>query len=208
LNECRRLLSGERGHRWETLKGDRRSVDEHGDPTEEFRSIVEAAGADQFRKLAHESYLNCGITCFGERPDLTLLWSHYGGGHRGFCLEFDTTSPILSRLHKVRYTDKAPVVNLVVELLGGGQGILPCLLTKASCWSDEQEWRAIHKQADTEYGYGLYTLTGVYLGAQLTPAERDLLCHMLHGSPTQLYEVRRAEGSLALEVRAVTYSPY
>ncbi len=31
-----------------------------------------------------------GISCFSEINDNLLMWSHYGGQHRSFCLEFNT----------------------------------------------------------------------------------------------------------------------
>ena len=155
-----------------------------------------------------ESYLNRGVTCFSERPDSILLWSHYGGGHCGFCLEFDTASPLLAKLHKVTYSDDLLELNTAKEIMGDGSFIMDILLRKASCWSYEEEWRAIHMEGDKEDGYGVEALTGLYFGAGMTPAEKDLIGHMLHGSPTQLYEVSRSGTSLRLETRHVTYTPY
>lgn len=136
-----------------------------------------------------------------------MLWAHYGGKHKGLCLEFDTSSPLLAKLHKVRYTEEILELNVIDELLGDGSIIMQMLLTKASCWSYEREWRAIHMEADREYGYGREALTGVYFGSQLTDSEKDLIAHLLHGSPTRLYEVRRSETSLRLDVHALEYTP-
>jgi len=207
-NDCLRLLNEKNGGPWEGVRGDRRYVDEHGQPTEFFQETVQHSGIKVFREKLRESYLSRGVACFSETPDDTLLWSHYGGGHRGICLEFDTSRPVLARLHKVRYTDELPVFNVVDELLYGSPLFIPMLLTKATCWSYEREWRAIHIEAEKEYCYGADALTGVYLGARLTDAEKDLIGHVLHGFPTKLCEIRRGNGSLKLEAHDVEYTPY
>jgi hypothetical protein len=123
-------------------------------------------------------------------------------------LEFDTKSPWLSKLHRVRYADESHEINLVDALLGDHSQIISTLHTKSMCWSYEREWRGIHQVARTNYCYGLEALTGVYLGARLTPAEIDLVCHTLHGSPTKLYRMRRSDISFTLHAESVTYTPY
>ncbi len=208
MDDCIQLLKGKIGGSWDGVHGDRRYVDEDGKPTEFLRQTVKNSGIDAFRAKLRESYLNRGVTCFSEAPDDTLLWSHYGGGHRGISLEFDTSRPVLSRLHKVRYTDEIPMFNVVDELLNDSPLFMCMLLTKAACWSYEREWRAIHIEAEKEYCYGVDALTGVYLGARLTDAEVDLIGHVLHGFPTKLYKMRRGNGSLRLEAIEVQYTPY
>jgi hypothetical protein len=208
LDGCRRLLDEKTSNEWTQLKSQERYVTANGEPTELLRQAVERQGQATFRDHAEKGYLQQGVSCFSEEPDNTLLWSHYGGGHRGICLELDTSSPVLHRLHKVHYTDEIPVVDVVDEMTGNGSATLPHLITKAACWSYEKEWRAIHKEAETEYGYGVETLTSVYIVAKLTYAENDVVCHILYGFPNKIYEVYRAEGSLKLLTRRMGYEPY
>jgi hypothetical protein len=206
LEECCRLLRTKKDGGWPQLRSDRRYVDEAGTPTEEFRQLVERAGDEGFAQFAQDNYTKRGISCFSESPTDTLLSSHYGGGHRGFCLEFDTSSQWLAPIHQVRYARDLPEINLVDILCGDHTRTLSTLLTKAECWSYEREWRAIHSRPDQLYGYGVEALTGVYLGAALEPPEKDLIGHILHGSPTNLYEVDRSASSFRLEARQVQYS--
>jgi hypothetical protein len=152
LDDCVRVLEA-KGSGWTLVKNDRSYVDECGKPTEKFRLLVERTGRKEFQKHSADSYSTRGVTCFSETPDNTLLWSHYGGDHRGLCLEFDTSSPWLSKLHKVRYTDEIPEFNVADELGGENSRIVEPLLTKAACWSYEEEWRAIHHTAGTVYCY-------------------------------------------------------
>jgi hypothetical protein len=206
--DCLRLFAERSEPKWVQIQNDRRYVDASGHPTPLLVQVVENAGRAAFERFAADSYTERGVTCFSEAPDNTLLWSHYGGGHRGMCLEFDTSSPWLSRLHQVRYTDDLTELDVVDCLIGDSYNVLSLLLTKASCWSYEREWRALHKEAGTEYCYGIDALTGVYLGAALTPSEKDLVAHIVHGTTTKLFEVKRSPTSFRLDVQSMTYTPY
>ena len=208
LADCGRLLSAKRGSPWDELKGNSAYVDSKGIPTEQLRADVERAGRASLEDTVSKEYGSKGVTCFSDSPDNTLLWSHYGGGHRGMCLEFDTTSPILGKFHPITYTDRIPEINIVDLLVSDHASVLWGLLTKAKCWSYEREWRAIHKDQDVTFCYGVEALTGVYLGAALSDAEADLVCHILHGSKVQLYRVATGRSSFALEIRKVEYTPY
>ena len=59
-----------------------------------------------------------------------------------------------------------------------------------------------------EYTYGVEALTGVYLGAAMRSDEKDLIGHILHGCPTQIYEVRRRADAFKLDIVHMTYTPY
>ena len=206
--DCLHLLAKRTTPPWDRVHTDPQYIDAAGHPTPALLRVVEKAGRDALTKFAEESYSNRGVTCFSESPDNTLLWSHYGGGHRGICLEFDTSSPWLNRLHPVRYTDELTELDVVDLLLNDKLDVLRLVLTKALCWSYEREWRAIHAELDTEYCYGVDALAGVYLGAALSAAEKDLVAHTIHGAPTKLYEVVRAETSFRLDIRQISYVPY
>ena len=206
LDDCERYLE----HKPTLAEQARRSdgyLDDTGRPTEALRQAVENGARKAFEEQVRRTSSR-GVACFSENAVSTLLWSHYGGGHRGICLEFDTSSPWLSKLHPVRYCDDIPEVNAISMLLDSDPDTLWVYLTKASCWSYEREWRAIYGKAGTAYCYGIEALTGVYLGAALSATERDLVAHLLHGTPVTLYDVSRSSSSFALETRVVEYSPY
>jgi hypothetical protein len=85
---------------------------------------------------------NFGLLCFSKNWNDPLLWSHYAEKHRGLCLGFDLRE---SKVEAVKYEDK----RIRIELdLGQGDALriptdLQRLLrvTKARCWSYEQEFR-------------------------------------------------------------------
>lgn len=182
--------------------------DADGVPTETFRAAVERAGINAMRELMDNSYRERGVTCFSETHDNLLLWSHYGAGHRGFCLEFNTQAPGLGKFHPVQYSASPPEIDLINALLGDEREILSGLLTKSECWTYEREWRAIHKVAGTLYCYGVEGLSGVFLGAGLKDDEVDVIAHLLTGTPTRLYRMQRSELTFGLDTYSIEYSPY
>jgi hypothetical protein len=206
LDDCERYLA-HKPELAEQVRGAVGYLDAAGRPTQALRQAIENGARKAFEEQVSRS-ASRGVACFSEIADSTLLWSHYGGGHRGICLEFDTSSTWLSKLHPVRYCEDIPEVNAIETLLSSEPDALWVYLTKASCWSYEREWRAIHGKAGTAYCYGIGALMGVYLGAALSASERDLVAHVLHGTPVTLYDVSRSSSSFSLETRVVEYTPY
>lgn len=65
----------------------------------------------QMLKSAIDLKESVGVSCFTERADNLLLWSHYAGQHTGVCIEFKRSDAVLSALKlaaQVKYVDKRP----------------------------------------------------------------------------------------------------
>jgi len=59
------------------------------------------------------------ITCFSQRPDNLLMWSHYANGLRGFCIEFDINKLLYNvhqhaEVHEVEYSEVPPVIDTMI----------------------------------------------------------------------------------------------
>lgn len=121
-----------------------------------------------------ETFLNeRGVTCFSETNDDLLMWSHYGGRYKGFCLEFDSTIEPLTKARKVRYLPALPELDVSSILIHRDfDPVLHLYCTKSDSWSYEREWRALHNKGGTEFGYRAEALTGVYFGPVNRPAFR------------------------------------
>lgn len=122
-----------------------------------------------------------GVSCFSESCDDLLMWAHYGGNYRGFCLEFDTSH--LQKLHKVRYSEMMPVFN-PAPILSPDLDVtefMSIFSTKSLSWAYEKEWRAMHETAGTLYGYPPEALTGVYFGPEISRAALEIICLILAG---------------------------
>lgn len=154
-----------------------------------------------------------GIACFSATVTDIMMWSHYADGHRGFCLEFDTSVPPFNKALEVHYVDAPPVLNPVDVLVDGPSDdpdndlLRAFVLTKARCWSYEQEWRLMHAEPSKRYGYGDGPLTGIYFGAEMDHAHKDIIALVTRGEAVQLHEMRRDTRRFTLHSEAVTYTP-
>jgi len=152
-------------------------------------------GIAEYRK----KWMQIGVTCFSEKNDDVLMWSHYANGHQGFCLEFDTTfSPFIETEKdtpiKVHYSNSYPPLSLA-DILNRNLPPLPKNLfgTKSLHWCYEAEWRILSSVGNIEYPYKATALTGVYFGCKMKEADKSAIASMLGDSPTQLYQMQRSD---------------
>ena len=123
-----------------------------------------------------------GVACFSEKNNDLLMWSHYGGHYKGFCLEFATDSEPFSKINKVRYKPAPPELSVKSILFDKDFHIVQELFcTKSEAWEYEVEWRAIHHAAGTQFGYSASSLTGVYFGPDIDRQSLEIICLILAG---------------------------
>ena len=110
------------------------------------------------------------------------MWSHYGGRYRGFCLEFDTFSEPFQRIQQVRYVHTLPPLTITQILVDKSFNPLPHLFcTKSKAWEYEHEWRGIHAEAGTEFGYPSSALTGIFFGPDIDQQTLEIICLVVSG---------------------------
>ena len=155
-----------------------------------------------------------GCTCFSEINDNILLWSHYADGHKGICLEFDTSSPLFSKARKVDYSSEFLKIDPVKFLCGSDEetveeGLKP-LFTKYEYWCYEKEWRLFHKEPNKCYGYSVKTLNSIYFGLATDPADIEVVCLILQGQSQgiKFYKAHKDKSKYALWFEEFTYTPY
>ncbi len=181
-------------------------------PTELRESFVLSARRvyDERRTTEREQR---GIACFSATVTDIMMWSHYADGHRGFGLEFDTAQLPFNKALEVHYIDTPPQLNPVDVLVEDPSDdkdnalLRAFVFTKARCWSYEQEWRLRHEEPSKLYGYGDGPLTGIYFGAEMPFAHREILSLVTRGASIQLHEMQRDPKSFTLGSQAVTYTP-
>jgi len=82
------------------------------------------------------------ISCFTERSDSMLMWSHYSNGHQGYCLKYnfnDIYSKFESNLYPIIYSKERFKPTLTET--GNTNEIINTFIHKAYEWRYEQEWR-------------------------------------------------------------------
>lgn len=149
------------------------------------------------------------VYCLTPKPDCQLMWAHYAACHTGICLEFSTDNEIISGAFKVEYLDKYPVLNFSDDTEIGN--ILP-LITKASAWAYESEYRLIseeeqHAQAsetlktnDDFFNLPAGILTGIIMGCRMKEPEKDAIRKILSQSNVQLKSAVRVPDQYELKI--------
>ena len=158
-----------------------------------------------------------GISCFAEKYDNILMWSHYADKHTGFCVEYDLSKMRSQEaklmLYPVIYSKKRPLFPLSmfdfsdVKNVKAKEGVLPyaditeTLLTKSDIWSYEEEWRIIHTLNNLDE-QKLYEdiITGVYLGANISSDNEKLMREKANQKGISIKKMRLLEDKYELEV--------
>lgn len=158
-----------------------------------------------------------GISCFAERNDNILMWSHYADKHTGFCVEYDM-SKIKSQeaklmLYPVIYSKKRPLLPLSmfdfsdVKNVKIAEGIFPhadiveALLTKSNIWQYEEEWRIIHTLKNLqEQKLFEDIITGIYLGANISPDNEEKMVKKANEKRVPVKKMRLIADKYELEL--------
>lgn len=179
---------------------------------EQFEAQIRR-GAQLVLDQARERFLQTnGVTCFSETNDNLLLWSHYGGQYKGYCLEFRTDFEPFNKLHKVRYADTMPQFQLSDFIRNENHSqMMDMFCTKSSAWAYEKEWRALHAEAGTLFGYEREALKAIYFGPEIDDQDRDLLCLIMYCQfpEAELWIGSRSSSTFTVEFeKASDYLPY
>ena len=176
-----------------------------------LRVMFLSAGQDALDSEIKRFLSMRGVSCFAERPDNLLMWSHYAGHHKGFCLEFRTDSEPFQKIYPVKYTDRMPAFDLVPMLCDQNfDQIMELFCIKSIDWQYEREWRALHKEAGTAYTYPADALTGVYLGPEASFTTFEIIALILAGQNehVKLWTGTRSKADFSVDFEPATYTPH
>jgi Protein of unknown function (DUF2971) len=136
------------------------------------------------------------VYCLGPDPGNLLMWSHYADNHRGICLEFTTSNIVMCCATQVEYCSKFPMLRLYSK--GEDDNLVP-LLTKASVWSYEREYRLVAQERTNSTAHDTLMTDKNYL--ELPP---NSLTSIIVGCQGQLDQVQALVRKLSpdLQVRA------
>ncbi|NMM77752.1 DUF2971 domain-containing protein [Acidovorax sp. SRB_24] len=182
-----------------------------GTGTDELREILLRSARSALESSVKAFLARRGVTCFSEQCDDLLMWSHYGGRYQGFCLEFDPAKGNFGRIQKVAYSNELPLLDLVPLLASDNyEQVLSLFTTKAEAWRYEAEWRAVHAEAGTLYGYPSECLEGVYFGPDISDHALEIVCLILKGQneTVRFWKGRRSSTTFKVEFESFTYMSY
>lgn len=95
------------------------------------------------------------MTCFTNKNDNILMWSHYANKHNGICVKYDLKDckELLYSTFPVVYSTKRPSISKNELLISSSETkvnedkllllLVKSLLTKSDEWKYEEEWRSI-----------------------------------------------------------------
>lgn len=137
-----------------------------------MNDIYEALPSGEFKNIHQidkQLYDLAYLSCFTERNNNLLMWSHYANSHRGFCIEYELkqflidNKDIRQHLFPVIYMKKRPIYRDINSLIESHfdlrrayedghdyvgreplDDILPLCMIKSMDWSYEEEWRFIY----------------------------------------------------------------
>lgn len=178
---------------------------------EEFKKQVLDGATFGLTEFNRKFLIEKGVSCFSEKNDNLLMWAHYGGSYKGFCLEFRTNFESLNKIRPVKYVESTP--KITVDLLIADQQddqILDLYCTKSNSWSYEKEWRGIHNKVGTEYIYETDALKAVYFGPDIAQAALEIICLILGGQnpKVEFWKGVRSKTQFKVDFTKVEYLPY
>ena len=146
-----------------------------------------------------------GICAFSAQNDDILMWSHYASAHRGFALEFASSSATLlfGSAQEVKYSD---TYELLTDLTDNDAAVERIVLTKSAHWSYENEWRIVdHEERNDRVGphkFDPALLIGVIFGCLMPPENREALSEMVAQGPgrPKFYAAQLRIGAFALDI--------
>lgn len=111
---------------------------------------------DKLLTLLKETLSNkIRMTCFTNKNDNILMWSHYANKHNGICVKYDLKDckELLYSTFPVVYSIKRPSISKNELLISSSKAevndekllllLVRSLLTKSDEWKYEEEWRSI-----------------------------------------------------------------
>ncbi len=151
-----------------------------------------------------------GISCFSEVYANMLMWSYYADGHKGYCLEFDSSEEPFNKPKKVEYVEEIPPFDPAILLDEGnstGDVIQTFLVTKYKGWSHEREWRVIHQETSKLFCYKSKALTGIYFGTKIDPTTLEILLVILKAQNphVKFYRMEKIAQEFRLVARDLEY---
>lgn len=179
--------------------------------TDELRSWLHGVGNRSISDIVHKAIDGKGISCFSEKHNDLLMWSHYGDKNKGFCLEFDTSFEPFNKAKKVKYTEEIPSISITDAIVKNNfEQLFDLYCTKSTSWEYEAEWRCIHHHVGTKWIYESEALTGVYFGSNVPDQVIDIVCLILQGQNTHVkyWKGKRSDTKFELEFEDFNYIPY
>lgn len=179
---------------------------------QEINERIEAGIRNAFTEIKEKLYKGKGIASFSSKNNDILMWAHYADGHKGFCLEFDTSFEPFKKALKVDYSDDIPALNVNLITSDGisTKEATRFLTTKYECWKYEDEYRVIHNETRNEYTYPADSLTGIYFGSKIHKHNLEIIALIIQeqNPNVNMYLGNTRKDIFKIDFDKFDYTPY
>ena len=188
--------------RWPLPKEDiSASIQHYGDNPNEFRENLKNEFLNVLKKMG------VGVTCFSEKKDNLLMWSHYANKHKVVCLTFDMSKDTSlfssTSLLKVEYPGEYPRFQYVKYFLENfdqpkkGELLQFTVATKSEEWKYESEirlvrWAVKHNPFRGAVKFKREALVGVTFGYKSQRGEIDKVLKTIECSGYSVGQIEKA----------------
>ncbi|MED4797332.1 DUF2971 domain-containing protein, partial [Priestia megaterium] len=151
------------------------------------------------------------ISCFSERNDSMLMWSHYTNNHKGFCLEYNfkrhEIDPFLSEiLYPVLYSEEMlDTTKHLIQLYQNRENhnvysFIHSTIVKSIEWSYEKEWRLATIFTDRNHGFNMpfFQPEAIYLGAKISNDDKQKLLDIATLKNIDVYQMKLKDDEFKL----------
>lgn len=148
------------------------------------------------------------LSCFSEKKDDILMFSHYADSHKGLCVGFEIRINQIPEkrmiILPVKYVDDFEPVAYEYDNIDQNHVLLNYLSCKSTCWGYEKEVRLVGqglKNSFIEF-CEFANITEVYAGLAMGSEEKDELETLLKtvSKEIKMYSYKRSQNKFSLEL--------
>lgn len=136
------------------------------------------------------------VSCFSQKNDSILMWSHYANSHKGFCLEYDfkMLKELITLPLPVKYSNDLP--NDIDDKL-------KLIFTKSKEWSYEEEWRLVKPAEKCVSQSNIISPIAIYLGINMDEQIKKSIMDMAKGKNIKIYQMYLNQNEFKLEIKLI-----
>lgn len=179
----------------------------------DYENLTKERVIDVYKNLAFSNFLKSfALACFSEKPDNSLMWSHYTRSHKGICIGFDITKLFISlreikqnelALIRVKYTNDFEKVDYFEDY---DEALYHLAKTKSEIWSYEKEVRLmftnlkLDKNNKALLPFDKDAISEIYFGNKLLEENEQWIKNFCHENRLniELYKMNKPQNSFEL----------
>jgi len=160
-----------------------------------------------------ERFSTGGIFSLSERPNISLMWSHYADYHKGFCIGYqvDKNNDLGNgKCQSVQYKKSPPSFSLL-EMWQGVEKMDNnfakklfeiMVLSKDLNWQYEHEWRVVYEQSE-QLIIPNFPISSITFGMRMPEVQRKKIIDLLDDKKTAFFEAVKQDDSYNVGVAKI-----